>query len=369
MYELRIPQFTAEASLVDANKSFEVSELIITYEYFLPSLNIGTTSPALSSCQDCYSQCGNVVDCGDPGLCAGSQDSPQCIAARARCEQYNTHVLSCQHNCSLACCNQLPHHKICTYGIPPNTTQQCVDITTLTDCGDCGIKCGPLSECAQNLAICTASGQPTYACFVDNVPGVGTLNPCPPGSTRCLPCVAVGSIVPYCAELDKDPANCGDCGNFCNSENCTNGVCMPCPSGKTECPRGSGQCCGQDQDRCNNQCTDTQHDRNNCGGCGIICAANQYCEAPPGTAPGDGCKGCAPGETVCGGVCVNTQTDNNNCVACGVSCSNALPGSTSQSGSCQCAGGLTKCRNPTNTGWICVDTKSDPNNCNGCGMS
>jgi hypothetical protein len=57
---------------------------------------------------------------------------------------------------------------------------------------------------------------------------------------------------------------------------------------------------------------DLDIDRNNCGGCGIVCAAQQVCVA--------GHCVCDVGLSSCNGQCVNLQFDDSNCNTCNHAC-------------------------------------------------
>ena len=59
-----------------------------------------------------------------------------------------------------------------------------------------------------------------------------------------------------CVDMTTNNANCGSCGNACDSP-------RTCGSGKCNCPSSYTDC--------NGQCVDTQIDAQNCGGCGKAC--------------------------------------------------------------------------------------------------
>lgn len=125
--------------------------------------------------------------------------------------------------------------------------------------------------------------------------------PCATGSARC------GDS---CAVIDRDPNNCGACGNHCSAGLlCDNGACSArCGSGATDC---SGRC------------LDLRADPKNCGACGKSCGQGDVCN------DGQCLANCPVGLTTCksaadgGGdnYCANVGSDNANCGSCGKSCS------------------------------------------------
>ena len=65
---------------------------------------------------------------------------------------------------------------------------------------------------------------------------------------------------------------------------------------------------------CDDVCVRPDRDRNHCGGCGIVCAVDEFCAA-------GACEPvCEDPLTLCGELCVDTQTDPDNCGSCGTSC-------------------------------------------------
>ncbi len=85
-------------------------------------------------------------------------------------------------------------------------------------------------------------------------------------------------------DLQTDNANCGQCGNSCDSgDQCCNGLCIEtatdernCGSCGTEC--GSGLTC------CNSGCVNLVDSEQHCGACGRSCASGTMC------CPGGQCK-------------------------------------------------------------------------------
>jgi hypothetical protein len=98
-----------------------------------------------------------------------------------------------------------------------------------------------------------------------------------------------------------DPNNCGGCGIECEiDEYCNQGTCEPiCPPGQT---------------LCGEECFDLQNDPNNCGECGLVCAWDEFCDQ-------GSCQPiCPEGQTLCGEECFDLQNDPNNCGECGIEC-------------------------------------------------
>jgi len=66
---------------------------------------------------------------------------------------------------------------------------------------------------------------------------------------------------------------------------------------------------------CDDGCQFYMTDDNNCGGCGITCAFDEFCDQG---ACADICPGV--GQELCGETCVDTINDDNNCGDCGTTC-------------------------------------------------
>lgn len=117
---------------------------------------------------------------------------------------------------------------------------------------------------------------------------------------------------------------------------------------------------------CDDTCVEYITDRNNCGGCGVVCSPEESCLGGECTTAHDLCGGCEDGTECCGYNCLDTSTDPQNCGGCGITCGIS---ETCVNGSCQavtdaCGGcdfGLECC------GFACADTVSDPKNCGTCG--
>ena len=274
---------------------------------------------------------------------------------------------------------------------------KCYNLMTDEDnCGQCGNKCEPHSDCIDGICACN----PGYA-------------------------ICDGQ----CVNLNFDVENCGTCGNACAAGGgCVNGTCggpLPdcylwglidcagvcfdpmtdenhcggcynkCRADQT-CRDGSCECFGSLQD-CDNECVDTQHDSDHCGQCYSPCEAGERCSegscivvsCPIGEWPcGRECADlqtsnehcgacynacntsgglfCLNGDCECitgtecvAGVCTDTGTDEQNCGACGNTCRADQVCDESQ---CRCAAGMTECEDPP----VCVDLQLDPNHCGVC---
>ncbi len=149
----------------------------------------------------------------------------------------------------------------------------------------------------------------------------------------------------YCTDLDRDPDNCGNCGNACEP---------PGPYEYVFCV--SGECqyvCEQGAVFCNGNCTLLEMDPDNCGACGNVCGGSTpYCS-------NGACTECSAGMTLCGNTCTYLYYDNDNCGACGNVCGGSTP-YCYQGGCTSCAGGAI-CNG------LCTDVYWDSGNCGGCG--
>lgn len=115
----------------------------------------------------------------------------------------------------------------------------------------------------------------------------------------------------------KDIANCGACGVQCPPSLPGGAGDSVCIDGKCgyRCKSERGDCDGVPDNGCE---TYVAWDKNNCGVCGVKCAAWETCSY--GT-----CRGCEPGQSLCGEHCVDLKVDDGNCGQCGYDCREHVP--------------------------------------------
>ncbi len=165
-----------------------------------------------------------------------------------------------------------------------------------------------------------------------------------------------------CVDTLTDTNHCGGCGNWCNTDpgfspeigtafHCINGECV-LRSQASEDPYscGSGGF--------------TDYDFYTPGRPGLIeCPAEAPCL--DGVCSALGCID--PGLTACNNICTRTSYDSNNCGSCGNACS--LPNQTCRAGSCysECEEpGTGYCRSPIDGSRYCAELDSDGVHCGRC---
>jgi stigma-specific protein Stig1 len=165
------------------------------------------------------------------------------------------------------------------------------------------------------------SGQVKYTTSVGNNTGGDLAVHLDAGPPGCCPHENQLNCSGTCVDYLTDESNCGGCGVQCAAgQFCDAGACV------SSCPLGQTFCSGE--------CVDTTSDPLNCGGCGIVCGTNQICT-------NSACFTCtSPQQTACDNHCTNIHTDPLNCGACGVNCALLCPstgqGTCSNGNSCFC---------------------------------
>lgn len=281
------------------------------------------------------------------------------------------------------------------------------------NCGACGVSC--LGFDPINMSASCAQGQCAFECMIkgggfepvrifkncngllddgceinvqDDVANCGVCgNACKPG-VRCIEgkCGCSGGEVDCngtCTDTRFDDYNCGACGTACDYRGpnpacdpkpphtgygCGSSLCdvLKCTSGWMDCNNDRQEGCSSDG--CE---VDIKTDLDNCGGCGIKCAAGQECRENGNNGPQcmDTCE--KAGLTACMYGCKDLLTDPFNCGACGNACSNPRANqapSQCHKGICEidCLPGFADCNGDPNDGCE-VDLRVHPANCGACG--
>ena len=170
--------------------------------------------------------------------------------------------------------------------------------------------------------------------------------------------------------IASNPSSCGGCGVVCSANNltpsCGGGVC------NGACNTGFADCNGNKQlDGCE---VATLTDSKNCGGCGKVCSSSNVNN--PTCAAGV-CNGaCNAGYADCNnnkltdGCEVAIATDPNNCGACGTVCSSAnMASRTCGGGACNgaCTAGFADCNGNKQSDGCEINTTNNASNCGACG--
>jgi hypothetical protein len=163
----------------------------------------------------------------------------------------------------------------------------------------------------------------TNAAVVYTTEPVDALIDCKSGQTLCN-AGAGDAGAPVCADLQTNPGHCGDCANACSpGQTCSAGQCQ------TACQPSETLCQGDAADGGSDYCINPLTDSANCGGCGQQCESGMVCFSGRCT------TACPSGQTLCstqaaddagaGGAgatpyCANLQTDTADCGCCGNFC-------------------------------------------------
>ena len=131
---------------------------------------------------------------------------------------------------------------------------------------------------------------------------------------------------------------------------------------------GGAMLCEEGDTRCDEQCVDLQTDPLNCGGCDLVCDAQERCENGECVVRSE--TGCDEGLDDCGDqgdpLCVDIQQNGRHCGQCGNVCgenSDCVDGQCEASGPV-CAQGLTNCGDDAAP--ICADQNFHRQHCGEC---
>lgn len=264
-----------------------------------------------------------------------------------------TNCGACMSPCSLANASESCSTGTCTLGSCNSGFGNCDmmasngcerSLTTLTDCGACGIPC----SLANATESCTSGSCQVMTCDT--------------GFANCDSNPANG------CEIDTRTSvmNCGMCGNVCTVANGTPS-CSASSCRVGSCNLNSLDCNGLYSDGCE---VNRSSDVNNCGGCGMACNLPHAVEMC--VSGGCAIAACEAGWADCNGMpadgCERSTTTTSDCGACGVSC--ALPNASEScaSGSCTlttCDAGWGNCNMSSPDG--CETSLTTTSNCGTCG--
>jgi hypothetical protein len=331
----------------------------------------------------CVSRCAGDGDCDLGRICTagacveGCRVDRPCLGSATCCgdacvdlDEDPRHCGSCGMACGAgeSCCDRACaaiESDIASCGACGNA---CGTANGAASCvsGSCGIACDATHDdcdglnpngCETDLRTLTDCGGCGTGCSVAHgapscASGVCAVLSCDPGFLDCDGVAANGCE----AQVSIDPENCGGCGVRCAAPGATT-ACVDASCAVVTCTAGTGNCDGAAATGCE---TDTTSSFAHCGACGRSCTlrgTSRECRASDCVS-----LGCMPGFTDCNGGTDGCEafvaSDRNNCGGCGVACPG---GQACDNGGC-CPLGLGFC-----PGVGCVSTASDPNHCGGCG--
>lgn len=279
-------------------------------------------------CGGCGMACGAGESCCDRACEDTSDDLLACGACGNACGTANGAPSCADGRCAIVCDAS---HADCD-ALNPNGCE--TDLHTLTDCGGCDVPCA------------ITHGTPSCAT------GTCAVGACDAGYLDCDGLASNGCE----AQVTIDPEHCGGCDVRCDAPSATT-ACVASSCVVVACGPGTGDCDGAAATGCE---TETRGSFDHCGACGRSCAlrgTTRECRSSDCVT-----LGCMPGFQDCNGGADGCEayplSDRNNCGGCGVVCPG---GQACDNGGC-CPLGLAFC-----PGVGCVDTSNDENHCGGCG--
>jgi len=299
----------------------------------IASCNAGFADCTLGYANGCetntQSDLGNCGACGKPCAVAGGT---------ALCSGGTCQIGNC--TAPAADCDNSP-----TDGCEINTA------TNQTNCGGCGSKGSNCNSYFSNATAHCANS----ACVFD---GCGT------NHANCDTDLDNGCEV----DLSSDKNHCGNCGTACSAANttstsCNAGTCVPVCA-------GTHLSCANPQNGCP---IDGATDDANCGGCGKLCDSSATAHVTSNHCTASVCKPqCAPLYADCdtsraNGCELPVGADKNNCGGCGVVCGTTHTSATScTAGNCTptCTAGWKNCGTPQAG---CNTPLGTLQNCTDCG--
>ncbi len=321
---------------------------------------------------------GDVSNCGACGnACATPNATPACAAGACAVGACNAGFGDCNGSAADGCETSLTS-DVASCGACgnacalPNAAPACVGgVCAIGSClaGSADCDGAAANGCETNLmADATHCGACSTVCSFAHAGAVCAAGACALGTCAAGYADCDGNAANGCETTPaSDVSNCGACGNACASgpnstATCAASACvLACAAGFADCDHAAANGCE----------VDASTDRNNCGGCGVACGADQVCAAGACTAVT--CTGTtADCNHLASDLCeVDLGADVANCGGCGVACSfpHAAPQCTAGAcGFAVCDPGWADCDGVQANGCE-VDLTSDAANCGGCGTA
>jgi hypothetical protein len=324
---------------IDASASEAEAELIS----YCPS---NKCPPGWTTCPDSRFPCDTNI-LASPANCGGCGMAcpPNAGGSTFTCNE-GACVLQCQAALNVKDCDGLIDNGCESRDLDP------------MNCGACGV-------------VCPAGVNCRYQDAARSMIGCG----CPTGMVDCA----------GCRDLSANDANCGTCQNACDRTGGPDAPqysnmyygCLAGQCGKPKCEAGFANCDGELDNGCETSILADDH----CGACNNKCPSGQSCAIDartnqPTCVCGPGLTFCQTGEVqgVPKGHCTDLRSSMDDCGACGVSCAATGAGNNRMPmcdfGKCllTCLNGTMDCNGAESDGCE-VDTKIDPRNCGGCGIT
>lgn len=334
-----------------------------------------TNESAVETCDGSNNDCDGATDEGDPSaLCPRGDHVARTICSMAgRCENAE---------CELGWgdCDAMPEN-----GCETRTN-------TEMHCGGCFVGCAPpnaMGDCSSgtcDVGMCHAGwgdcdGDPMNGCETP----LTSLTDCGRCGVPCSPAFAIGDCSTGTCEIGSCNPRRGDCDsspiNGCETSTTSNSDCGGCgvlcaPSAAIgECSTGTCRivtCTRSDYADCDligtNGCETSTRTLTDCGGCGVPCSiAGGSASCASGVCTG---TGCAPGLADCDGApgCEQMTNTNTHCGDCDTPCAPAHGTGSCATGSCvitSCAPGYLDCDGDVANG--CETALGGLGTCGSCG--